>query len=196
MGLKGAFQKKLANSGVERLQAAILKDDVLGVATALGNGGWTGLLKIIDRTLAKSLSPQMAAVISGPNGVAREEGKVLETGTVAQPDLFLHLLGALLETGNTRALDVVIRKEKDSFNGWSGTDAMVRIIEAPITVDNKLRYLSTVLEAGHDRMTFPEHAVLKAASRNMHRVVDMLAEKGLFAKHMPFKLQQPEPDRR
>lgn len=184
MSMKGVFQ-----TAAGKLRDAILKDDVLVAERLAREVKGYKLSELLDEKLAAALTPQMAAVLTGKNGAANE--KDIGEGTP-----FLHVLSRLLEARNIPALDVIIRKEKNHFNGRHGTEAMLRVVLSPIEDSDRLRYIAQMLEQGHSNMTFPERAVAFANRANLRDVVAFFATKGLIDRSPPFMLQQPEPDRR
>jgi len=191
-----AYFDKSATRYME-VRALLKQNDVLGIEHLAARMGRDIIVQLVDKTLAATLTPAMASVISGPDGVvAQGKGEVSDMGEVAQPTAYLQLLTVLLQARNIPALDVILRKEKNHFNGWQGTEVLTRIVDAPIAGEDKLRFLSAVLEGGHDRMTFPARAALKAASSNMNAVLELFAGFELKQQRPPLKLRQPEPDRR
>lgn len=184
MSMKGVFQ-----TSAGKLRDAILKDDVLAAERLAQDVKGYRLSELLDNKLAGAMTPQMAAVLTGKNGAANQK----DTGDGTP---FLHVLSGLLAANNIPALDVIIRKEKLHFNGAHGTESMLRVVLSPIAEADRLRYLSLMLENGHGRMTFPERAVAFAARANLDAAVALFATKGLIDRPSPFKLQQPEPDRR
>ncbi len=184
MSMKGVFQ---SNAG--KLRDAIVKDDVLAADRLVRDVAAYRLWNLLDKKIAAAMSPQMAAVLTGAKGTAHQ----YNNGDVTP---FLHVMSKLLEANNIRALDVIIRKEKPYFNGWDGTEAMLRIVLSPIADTDRLRYLSQMLENGHDKMTFPGRAVAFALNRGLRDVVALFAQKGITHSPLPLTIAQPEPERR
>lgn len=184
MSMKGVFQ-----TAAGKLRDAILKDDVLSAERLAREVKGYKLWELLNEKLAASMTPQMAAVLTGKNGAANEK----DTGDGTP---FLHVLSRLLEARNIPALDVIIRKEKNHFNGRHGTEAMLRVVLSPIEEGDRLRYIAQMLENGHGNMTFPQRAVAFAARAKLSDIVAFFATKGLIDPLPPYRLPQPQRDRR
>ncbi len=166
MSLKSVFQ---TNAG--KLRHAIAQNDLLAAARLAGQFTSLKLSETLDATLSASMTPQMAAVISGPNGVSGRKSAA-DDGMMGPP--FKVVLSSLLTANNVPAAELVIRKEKDGFNGPHGTEVMTTIALSRITDNEKLRLLKIVLEGGHNRMIFPERAAFLASSAGFETVAQPL----------------------
>ena len=182
MSLKTAFR---TNAG--KLHDAIVQNDLLAAARLAGQLSSLKLSETLDATLGAAMTPQMAAVISGPNGVSGRKASG-DDSFVGPP--FKVVLSSLLNARNIKAAEVVIRKEKDGFNGPHGTEVMIVIAMSPVSDEDKLRLLKVVLAGGHNRMIFPERAAFFASNGGFAAIAEPL--RALIGKTAPYV---PQPTR-
>ena len=179
--------KRFFQTSAGKLRHAIAQNDLLTAARLAEQFDSLQLRETLDITLAAAMTPQMAAVISGPNGASSRKSSSRD-GMMGPP--FLVVLSSLLNANNIPAVDVVIRKEKDGFNGPHGTEAMTAIALSPMEDTDKLRFLKMVLEGGHNRMIFPERAAFLAGNAGFATIAQPL--RAILGKTAPYV---PQPQR-